>query len=264
MLALSFLAAVSSTSAQLVSTGLSVTLNDIYYFISPYASGHLPLTPSLSSLDKVPNVYGFKAVTVVQGAVARSELPALFANWTAIDDVFQPAFSQAVFLAGAGGSCVTKQTIADGTSSFVFPLNNTAIPSGPYFLETATGSLYSVYRLYEDFAGAFSEPLLQTPEGKFQVLSAQIPGSASLTVGVPSRIYFTKTPAKPLAGVRIGVKDIYALAGMKRSNGNRAWYNLYPASNVTGTAIQRLIDAGAQIVGLQKPSQFANGETASE
>lgn len=32
---------------------------------------------------------------------------------------------------------------------------------------------------------------------------------------------------------------------------------------MTGTAIQRLIDAGAQVVGLQKPSQFANGETAT-
>lgn len=32
---------------------------------------------------------------------------------------------------------------------------------------------------------------------------------------------------------------------------------------MTGTTIRRLIDAGAQIVGLQKPSQFANGETAT-
>jgi len=31
---------------------------------------------------------------------------------------------------------------------------------------------------------------------------------------VPSRLYFTKTAEKPLAGVRIGIKDIY---GMKRS-----------------------------------------------
>lgn len=53
------------------------------------------------------------------------------------------------------------------------------------------------------------------------------------------------------------------MAGVKSSYGNRAWYNLYPENNITGTAIQRLIDAGAQIIGLQKPSQFANGETAT-
>lgn len=50
---------------------------------------------------------------------------------------------------------------------------------------------------------------------------------------------------------------------MKSSYGNRAWYNLYSENNATGTAIQRLVDAGAQIVGLQKPSQFANGEVAT-
>ncbi|KAJ6528404.1 amidase signature domain-containing protein [Mycena capillaripes] len=102
-----------------------------------------------------------------------------------------------------------------------------------------------------------------TPGGTFQPLSAQIPGSASLTIGVPSRLYFTQTADKPLAGVRIGVKDIYQLAGVKNSNGNRAWYNLYPVNEVTGTVIQRLVNAGAQIVGSQKLSQFANGELAT-
>jgi hypothetical protein len=248
--ALAIIVAASSAYAQLVSTGMSVTFNDGYYFISPYSSGKVAVS-STSALSKLPSVYGFKPVTVVQGAVAHSELPALFTSWAATDDVFQPAFAQAVFLASSNSSCITKKAIVDGVSSLVIPLNQTSIPSGPYFLEVATGSLYPVYRLYEDFAGAFTESLLQTPEGRFQILSAQIPGSASLTVGVPSRIYYTKTAAKPLAGVRIGVKDIYALAGTKGSNGNRAWYNLYPVNNVTGTAIQRLIDAGAQIVGLQ-------------
>jgi hypothetical protein len=154
-------------------------------------------------------------------------------------------------------------TTTGGGSSVVVPLSSRTIPSGPYFLETHTGSLYPVYRLYDDFAGAFIEPLLQTPNGTFQILSAQIPGSASLTIGVPSRLYYTKTKEQPLAGVRLAVKDIYHLAGVKGSNGNRAWYNLYPANNITGTAVSRLIAAGAQIVGLQKPSQFANGETAT-
>ncbi|KAK3934271.1 amidase signature enzyme [Diplogelasinospora grovesii] len=260
-LALAILAAASSSSAQLVSTGLSVTFNDVYYFISPYSSGKLAVLPK--TLSSLPSVYGFKPVTVVGGAFARSDLPELVANWTAMDDVFQPAFLQAVFLSGSDDSCVGHTAIANGVSSLVLPINDTTIPSGPHFLETATGSLYPVYRLYEDFAGAFTESLLQTPEGKFQPLSAQVPGSASLTIGVPSRLYYTKTAEKPLAGVRIGVKDIFALAGVKQSNGNRAWYNLYPANNVTAPSMQRLIDAGAQIIGLQKPSQFANGETAT-
>ncbi|KAK0632488.1 amidase signature domain-containing protein [Immersiella caudata] len=87
-----------------------------------------------------------------------------------------------------------------------------------------------------DFTGPFVESVIPTPDGGFQTLSAQIPGSASLTVGVPSRLYFTKTKEKPLAGVRLGY---------------------------TGPAIQNLIGAGAQVVGLQKTSQFANGESAA-
>jgi hypothetical protein len=235
--------------------------NDIYYYISPYSSGKLVISPT--SLSSVPSVYGFKPVTVVQEAVTLSRIPSLLSNWTASDDVFQLAFAEAIFLTGAVGFSVTKQDMADGSSSLVLPLSNPTISSGPYFLEMATGSLHPVHRLYDDFAGAFTEALLQTPSGTFQPLSAHIPGSASLTVGVPSRLYFTKTADKPLAGVRIGVKDIYQLAGVKNSNGNRAWYNLYPVNAVTGTAVQRLIDAGAQIVGSQKPSQFANGEEAT-
>jgi len=120
-----------------------------------------------------------------------------------------------------------------------------------------------VYGLFSDYAGAFSEPLLQAPDGSFTVLSAQVSGSASLTIGVPSRLYYTPTADKPLAGVRVAVKDIFDLAGVKTSNGNRAWYNLYPPASATALSMQRLIDAGAIIVGHQKPSQFANGEQAT-
>ncbi len=273
---LAIAANLSLASAKLASTGLSVTFNDVNYFVSPYSSGKVDFPKGL--LNKVPDVLGFKPVTVVQDRVSQSEVTALLSNWTTIDDVFQPAFAEAIFLTdskgnGGGGGpkgprdCpeVTKRHVVpgSGSSSSIISLKNSKIPSGPYFLEVATGSVYPVYRLYEDFAGAFTEPLLPTPDGKFQPLSANIAGSASLTVGVPSRLYFTKTAEKPLAGVRLGVKDIYRLAGMKGSNGNRAWYSLYPASTYTGPAVQRLIDAGAQVVGLQKTSQFANGESAT-
>lgn len=64
--------------------------------------------------------------------------------------------------------------------------------------------------------------------------------------------------------VRLGVKDIYDIAGVRTSCGSRAYYNLYPERNVTAPAVQRLIDAGAIIVGKMKTSQFANGEVSSE
>ncbi len=253
---------VATAAAAVVATGLSFSLNDVYYYVSPYAAGNVSF--NAAALSQVPSVFGFKPVSVVRDAVSASNLSALFASWTSLDDVFQPDFAQVVFLAGANTTCpskreTSKRETAAGISAQVLPLDDHEVASGPYFLEVATGALYPVYRLYQDFAVAFNQPLIQGPGGKFQTLSAQVPGSASLTVGVPSRLYYTKTADKPLAGVRLGVKDIFQLAGVKASNGNRAWYGLYPPNEVTGTAVQRLIDAGAVIIGLEMPSQFANG-----
>ncbi|KAF3760034.1 amidase signature enzyme [Cryphonectria parasitica EP155] len=247
-------------SSQLTGSGLSVVLNDVDYFISPFIAGHV--TVESQSLSAVGSVFGFAPVTIVQEAIAQSELSELLSNWTASDDVFQDGFTGAVFMSSVGAQTYESRRRSTANTT-TYPLNTTTIPSGPYFLNKDTGALHQVYRLYEDFSGSFATSLLQKPDGTFQPLSAQVASSAALTIGVPSRLYFTKTAEKPLAGVRIGVKDIYHLAGVKSSNGNRAWYNLYPENNVTGPAVQRLIDAGAQIVGLQKPSQFANGETAT-
>ena len=152
---------------------------------------------------------------------------------------------------------------SSGSAYSVFALDSTTIPSGPYFLEAANGSVYMAYRLYSDFAGAFSQPLIQTPSGGFAFLSAQVAGSDSLTIGVPSRLYYTATAEKPLAGIRVGIKNIYDLQGVKTSDGNRAYYNLYPPRHASAVAVQKLVDAGAIIVGHQKASQFANGETAT-
>ena len=131
---------------------------------------------------------------------------------------------------------------------------------GPYFFSTIVGQAYPVYRLYSDFAGAFSESLLESPDGNFTVLSATIPGAASLTIGVPSRLYYKPSAEKPLAGVRIGIKDIFDVAGARTSCGNRAFYGLYPPKTKHSVIAQKLVEAGAVLVGKQKTSQFANGE----
>ncbi|KAF6821087.1 glutamyl-tRNA amidotransferase [Colletotrichum sojae] len=265
MKAFALLSLAGAAAAQLVSTGASVKLNDAYYFVSPFSQGKA-YNGSLN-VNSLPRVFGFTPVTVVSEPVTKDALPGLFGNWSAQDDVWQPAFLGAVFLAGLESPCLTKESYdgSNKTQSIVVPLSGASgsLPSGPYFLDIATGDVHQAFRLYDDFAGAFSESLLQTPEGTFQTLSAQVPSSASLTVGVPSRLYFTPSAEKPLAGVRVGVKDIYSLAGVKGSNGNRAWYSLYPPAKTTAPSMQNLIDAGAIIVGFQKPSQFANGEGAT-
>ena len=100
--------------------------------------------------------------------------------------------------------------------------------------------------------------------GGYEMLPAKIPGAATETIGVPSRLYYTPTPAQPLAGLRLAVKDIYDIKGLRTGCGNRAYWGLYPEKNVTASAVQRLLDGGMILVGKAKTSQFANGEYATD
>lgn len=187
--------------SQLTGRGLSVVLNEVDYFISPFIAGHV--INGSSSLSAVNSIYGFAPVTVVQNTTDLTQLTELLSNWTASDDVFQDGFTGAVLQGGAAGESDQLRESLVNTTTCTF---DSSVPPGPYFLEKSTGALHQAYRLYDDFAGSFTTPLIQTPEGRFQPLSAQVAASASMTVGVPSRLYFTKTADKPLAGVRIGVK----------------------------------------------------------
>ena len=158
-------------------------------------------------------------------------------------------------------STITPGFASESVLSILHSKDSPTVPPGPYFI-SADGSLYRPYRLYGDISGAFTQPLIQAGES-YDALPATVPGIASPGVAVPSRLYFTRTAEKPLAGVRTGIKDIYDIAGLRTSDGNRAFYELYPPRTQTALVVQRLIDAGAIIVGKMKTSQFANGETAT-
>ncbi|KAK7229762.1 hypothetical protein V2G26_001932 [Clonostachys chloroleuca] len=252
---------VSSAASQLVSTGASFKIKDNYYYASSFSQGRA-FDGSLNSTS-LPQAFGFAPVTVVADKITQPALRELFGIWSTKDDVWNSEFLSAVFIANYQDNGSSKQTVYAGSEdSLVVPLaKESAIPSGPYFLNVASGELYQAFRLYRDVVGAFSAGILQSPKGdSFQQLSAQVPASDAVTIGVPSRLYFTPSPEKPLAGIRLGVKELYDLAGMRKSNGNRAWWRLYPAATKTAPCIQSLVDAGAVIVGYNKMSQFANGE----
>jgi len=252
-------------AASVLSTGSTVALNNVYYYIpsDPVASiaWHKGLTRPLS---------GFAPLTVVTtgaSSYAASDLSATLTKYSEEDDVFQEAFAETVYVQYSGknsyeprfhrGHTIDNSTMISSPGS----ASSSPIPNGPYFL-SSDGSLYQAYRLYSDVQGAFSETVYSDPNGDFSVLPANVPGQ-SLAIAVPSRLYYTKTTEKPLGGVRTGIKDIYDIAGLRTSNGNRAWYHLYPEAETTGPAVQNLNDAGAVIVGKMKTSQFANGETAT-
>lgn len=81
------------------------------------------------------------------------------------------------------------------------------LPVGPYFINAA-GQVFEAWRLFSDVQGAFTESAIGNGDGSYSVLPAGTVGQRQ-AIAVPSRLYFTKTAEKPLAGVRVGIKDIY-------------------------------------------------------
>ncbi|RDW68487.1 hypothetical protein BP5796_09144 [Coleophoma crateriformis] len=111
-----------------------------------------------------------------------------------------------------------------------------AIPAGPYFISIYTGDIYRAYRLYSGVNGAFTEGVFALPDGNIQLCRHLL---------------------------KFGIEDIYDVAGTKRGCGNCDYYDLYPEKNASAPAVQRLVYAGAIIIGKLKTSQFVNGEIAN-
>ncbi|KAK8149027.1 hypothetical protein G3M48_008390 [Beauveria asiatica] len=245
----------ATVAARVLSTGSSVDVGDIHYFVPPWYVGKVDAP--------IAQEDGLLPVTVVNAqseAFDASSLYQITKNFLKDDDVIQQEFLKVIYLVGKSAKSAMPLSLNNATVVLT-DLQNVTVPNGPYFA-SSSGRLYNAYRLYSDFAGAFSETSIMTPDGSHTVLPANMPGQ-SLAVAVPSRLLFTRSADKPLAGVRLCVKDIFDIAGLKTSNGNRAWYQLYPEANQTASAVQKLVDAGAVIIGKMKTSQFANGETAT-
>ena len=257
----------ASWASNFAQTGRTVELDGIAYYVPASPVGKLPSSPGPSGASELTPL---TVVTTNSSSCSSADLSSILGSYSASDDVFSAGFLESIYLQYPPTTGVsynsTQPSFSNGSgfSSYVFSNLGSKLPplpSGPYF-SSPDGSVYEAWRLYSDFAGAFTEPLITNPDGSYSVLPAGTAGQ-SLAVAVPSRLYFTPSASKPLAGVRLGIKDIYDIAGIKTSNGNRAWYHLYAAATEHATPVKRLIDAGAVIVGKMKTSQFANGEEAT-
>lgn len=256
-------------SFELKATGQTVQLDGIDYYLpaEPVTSIHAP-NAIHTGAGKPGGLTPLTVVIVNNTAFTRQSLHATVASYRVSDDVFTDSFLSNIYLQYVAsrprGYSIPEYSNSTNATIHVFSSfvkNATILPPGPYFL-SSTGQVYQAWRLYSDFAGAFTESVIANPDGSFGVLSAGLPGQ-SLAIAVPSRLYYTKSAEKPLAGVRLGIKDIYDIAGLRTGNGNRAWYHLYGPAIEHATPVKRLIDAGAVIVGKMITSQFANGEEAT-
>lgn len=75
---------------------------------------------------------------------------------------------------------------------------------------------------------------------------------------VPSRIY-SWDDARPLAGSRVAIKDLYDIKGLQTSAGSHAWSVITPVANGTAPSVQHILNLGGVVVGKQKLAQFASG-----
>lgn len=60
----------------------------------------------------------------------------------------------------------------------------------------------------------------------------------------------------PLAGMTFAVKDLYHIAGRKVSNGNPDYYDWVEPKTETSPAVQKCLDAGADVVGITICDEF--------
>jgi amidase len=64
-------------------------------------------------------------------------------------------------------------------------------------------------------------------------------------------------PHGPLRGMRVGVKDLFDIAGTRTGAGNPDWLRTHPPAVRHAPAVQRLLDAGAALVGKTLTDELA-------
>lgn len=279
------LAVVGHASAFLVDKGRVVDLEGVSYYTGGIPIARLDINDTRKVLAAAaPAGHDLLPLTVVEtssGNFSTEELEKTAAEYDELDDVFQPAFLQTVYLQTTGENAVpaidsasigsslnnlnVKLLVTPGEairdsepviSSTITP----ALPKGPYFVSAYTGDVYKAFRLYDDNNLAFIQGVISDEKGAYTSLPAITENVMAKSIAVPSRLYYKVTKEQPLAGLRFGVKDIFHVKGVGTSGGNRAYFYHYGTQNNTAPAVQRLIDLGAVLVGKMGTVQFANGD----
>ena len=74
-----------------------------------------------------------------------------------------------------------------------------------------------------------------------------MPSTSPFVLGPPIRI--AGADGGPLAGLTFGVKDLFDVAGHPTGGGNPDWARSHPVPRRHAWAVQRLLDAGATLIG---------------
>ncbi|KAL6916798.1 hypothetical protein FSHL1_008529 [Fusarium sambucinum] len=261
------------STGNIINHGFSISVGDKSYYIDPEPQFQIAGYGNCKEGEYSASIAGFLRVTIFNAqstSFSDSDLDDAIDAYLSHDDVFNTAFLQGIYVRPANGlplnitASFSRASDRFGTH-FIEPLGlSEDIPPGPFMLSTRSLGLHFPYLLYTDFQGAFHRGIVSSANGVFKPLPVSNTGFSSQNIPVPSRLYYKPTAEKPLDGIRVGVKDIYHVKGIKTGAGSRAYYELYPAANETAPVVQRLIDAGAIIIGKLKTTQFAAPENARD
>ncbi|GAB1312459.1 hypothetical protein MFIFM68171_02669 [Madurella fahalii] len=178
------------------------------------------------------------------------------------DDEFDSRFLKTIVLVAPGGDSVDVaagvQTalLEVGCGDSIFVIQDT-VPEGPYFVRDQ--KLYRTWRLYPDIYEAFHLPTIQEP-GSTRFIGVTVMYEGKLMVPVPSRLHYPQTEEKPLNGLRITVKEIVDLAGVKTTGQSRSYEKLYGPRSETAYVVSVLLKLGAVVIGKTKCTQFASSD----
>ncbi|KAF7587708.1 hypothetical protein BBP40_006843 [Aspergillus hancockii] len=252
------------------------------------------------------------AISVNVTRVTEGDIKKTIQDYLDHDDVFNLAYLEGVLIQATAGGIIEEQAIdylktlnvsAIMISSDVTTPSNTSIDvvyvtpdsqgqpvEGPFMAVARENGihLFPVWRLYPDQYSVFLQGSYDSGDGRGThraVGLKNIKAFEQPLIPVPSRIYSWKDH-RPLAGARVGVKDLFDIKGLQTTGGSKAWTHITPVANATAPAIQRIvclrpsstpshftpgsvhaehftandleIDLGGHIVGKQKLAQFAS------
>jgi len=138
---------------------------------------------------------------------------------------------------------------SSGINAFFQPTTWNLQP-GPYVLSIAPSGITvsQTYGLRRDNFEAFLFGVTPIPgSSAYEPVDLYIPSYQDAWIPVPSRLY-SLGDNRPLAGVRVALKDIYDLEGVQTGGGSRSYAEVYPVANATAVTMQKLLSFGAVIV----------------
>ena len=129
--------------------------------------------------------------------------------------------------------------------------------------------VFTSVRVFGVLDSRCSGPMLQdfqtlTGHFRFSTLTALAANGIWRNVAVPSRLYAGPSSQKPLAGVRVSVKDNFRLADIKTTMTNRGFVEIYPVDSETAAYVSMVLHLGAVVVGKTRMCSFAAGEEPTD